>query len=132
MWSYLGIGINASGMLTGDYTKLLNNDTAIQWVRYKNTTHWKKYLAGEFVDKNSIQILDQTEWDIESCLLWLRTDRGIYIDTFKHVMVDTVDTVIEHMIADRYAKLTDDWRFFLTSKGMDVYNAVIMELMKEV
>jgi len=131
MWSYLGIGINASGMLAGEYAKTIS-DTPSKWLRYKNTTHWKKYLAGEFIDEESLQLLDETERDIESCLLWLRTSRGIYIEKYRHVLVDNADEIVAQMIKDKYASLTDNWRLVLTSKWMDVYNAVIMELMKEV
>lgn len=135
--NYLWIWINASGMLLWWlkdklYTSFARSDEWIKAVRYKNTMNWKKYLSWEQMNDESLISLDEKEIKSEQVMLRLRTDRGIVVDQFRDVLVDNIDEVIEDLVDAKFVAFHEEkWILKLRSKWMDVYNAILLEVLEE-
>lgn len=135
---YLGLGINASGMLYSLPSPLYEKDGGHQdWkesvaYRYKNTQQRKKYLWWEWLDQESIMPLNEKAWKLEQVMLLLRTDLGIQIEQYRDVLVEGIDEVIIDLVASKHLVYNPDvWRVKLRSKWLDVYNSVLMEMLEE-
>ncbi len=133
MENYVWLGINASSCLVADAVQTIDPillDTAL---RFKNTTKWKQYLDGSFLDKDSYIWLTEDERLSEEVMLLLRTDQWISLEKYRWVLVKDIDKVLLWLIESKHIKLkpdTDSYR--LTSKWMDVYNAVLMEVLEKI
>lgn len=136
---YLGIGINASGMLKWDTkykiretTNANESATAIDAIRYKNTLNRKKYLWWDRLDETSLITLDEKQVKSEHVMLALRTDRGLVIERFRDVLVDNIDEVITDLVDAKFVAFNvEKWILKLRSKWMDVYNAILLEILDE-
>lgn len=132
---YLGLGINASGMLKDENIKALKraSENKTQAIRYKNTTKRKNYLWGEWLDEEGKIELDSKERKSELAMLGLRTDHGIELERYRDVLVSNVDEVITNLVASKHLVFDEEkWILKLKSKGFDVYNSVLMELLEEI
>jgi oxygen-independent coproporphyrinogen-3 oxidase len=119
MQSYIWLGINSSSYIDGQ--------------RFSNTKHWKKYLAGERQDKESIEILDEKTKKTEQAFLALRTMGWLhevtsFVELFeehrKELIATREDAGLVHFDTEKdILKITDS--------GMNVYNGIITDLIKE-
>ncbi len=123
MENYLGLWINASSCIVHDKGAH----------RFKNTTQRKQYLWGERKDEASLIKLWVKERKSEEVMLLLRTDKWIHLETYRDVLVENIDEIIADLIESRHLKFDEErWVITLSSKGMDVYNAVLMEVLEEI
>lgn len=151
MWNYVGLWMWASSYLDSLSFKSIFNDNPntkfnlkhkiwiewlvndIVWVRFSNTKSWKQYFDWKYVDESSIILLSQKDYDIEKFFLGMRTTDWIdNISWFKWVLVNDYK--------DKIAYYQDQWslryyvkndKIVLTDFGMDIYNTIITELIKE-
>jgi len=114
MENYLGLWINASSCMSDKTTR-----------RFKNTNKRKEYLWGNRIDQESIIELSEKETKSEEVMLALRTDMWIKVDEYRDVLVENIDAVIADLIDSKHVEYDVETSLLtLTSKWMDVYNAV--------
>lgn len=141
-WDYLWLGINAAGMFTpSTLHELLMHDDHPLWdisieknysIRYKNTTKRKSYLQHKWLDHESIQMLTRTERKSEQFMLLLRTDLWVLIDEYRDVLIQDVDHQIQELIRLKLVSYDEEsTRLTLRSRGMDIYNTILLQLIKE-
>jgi coproporphyrinogen III oxidase-like Fe-S oxidoreductase len=100
--------------------------------RYTNTPYLPKYLAGERIVETSLQSLTEQDYLIEKFFLGLRTDCGIQeVSAFSSVLVDDWEEKIKLYEKEEFVRIRDEG-FVLTDRGMDCYNWIITELLKEI
>jgi coproporphyrinogen III oxidase-like Fe-S oxidoreductase len=149
MEEYLGLGLGASSLAPRPFgaAPLAGGNT--QW-RWTNTPYLPKYLAGETIDENSLQELTEKDYLIEKFFLALRTDRGVSdISEFSSVLVAEYEEKLKLYAEEGFIAPPPSatppvactgrslaggkiGRFVLTDRGMDCYNWIITELLKEV
>lgn len=116
---YLGLGLGAASYMDG--------------VRFSNTRDFSAYLAGEFSDRASVQVLTEQEKQEEFFYLGLRMVRGVSLREFKERFgVDAravYPGVMERFIEENVARM-DGERFCLTEYGLDVCNVVMAEFLQ--
>ena len=101
-------------------------------MRFTNTPYLPKYLSGETIDATSITPLSVSDDLIESFFLALRTDRGISnVQTFESVLVADYQKKLQFYEKSELVDLKGS-AFSLTDRGMDCYNAIVTELLREV
>jgi len=116
--NYLGLGINAS--------------SCISWTRRKNTPHRKAYLWSERKDTESENILSKKEILSEEVMLSLRTDRGVLLENYADVLVSNSDEVVKDLLSNGYASYDKETsHLLLTSRGLDIYNTILLTLLKD-
>ncbi|MDR2415873.1 MAG: radical SAM protein [Candidatus Peribacteria bacterium] len=116
--AYVGLGLGASSF--------------VDEKRYTNTPYLPKYLTGQTVETSSVQTLTKQDYLIEKFFLGLRTDRGIQeVSAFSSVLVDNWKEKMKLYENEGFIHLHDKG-LVLTDKGMDCYNWIITELLKEV
>jgi oxygen-independent coproporphyrinogen-3 oxidase len=118
MEEYLGLGLNASSFIDGK--------------RFTNTPYLPKYLAGETVNPESVQKLSKADYLIEKFFLALRTDRGVSdVSEFSSVLVAGYEEKLRLYAEEGFIRVRDEG-FVLTDRGMDCYNWIITELLREI
>lgn len=139
MWSYLGLWINASSMLTRDllknypwvehslFGKQLDED--ILGVRFSVPDQWKTFQQATLLNEASIDFLDTTKRLRDELMLKLRTDQRIS-DWKKYSPILEKDR--EKQLAQRVEQwwmIYDEgkWRQ-MSSYGLDLYNSLITDL----
>ncbi len=134
MWNYLGLGINSSSYLASpECDRLFPWNESSTWIRFKNTQQWKSYLSWDWIDEKSLLKLDTKDKAIEEVMLHLRTDVWFIVQEYHHILVDDVDTKIAdfvqswHMLYDELS-----WRCKLTWIWFDVYNTILLDLLKDI
>lgn len=105
---YLGLGLAAHSFMGG--------------ARLRNTSDLEAYLAGRWTAERQI-IPPQEAWE-EAVMLGTRLTQGIDMALLQQCP-ETVDQLTELGLAE-----TVQGRFRLTTKGMDVQNAVVLELIR--
>ena len=141
MEDYLWLWLSASSFINekSQYfdvvkDKLLwhENNHKLFWIRWTNTPYFPKYIGGEKLAKSEIKWLSEKDYLIESFFLSLRTDRWVdCVGKFKSVLVGDYEEKIKLYEKNWFLKLREDG-FVLTDNGMDCYNWIITELLKEI
>lgn len=139
MGSYLGLGINASSLLTQATLRsapwvaqqLLwkDVDDSTLGVRFTLPDQWKAFQEKQLVDSTTIDILDADTWLRDELMLKLRTDQRI-IDREKYT------PILEKNREAQLAEWIAQWRMVydegfgrqMSSYGLDLYNALITDL----
>ena len=141
MEDYLWLGLSASSFINskGEYfdsvkEKLLWNKKTgdLRWIRWTNTPYFPKYIGDEKLQESEIKPLTEKDYLIESFFLSLRTDRGIDdVSKFESVLVKDYQEKIKLYKESGFLKVCENG-FVLSDEGMDCYNGIITELLKEI
>ncbi|MDO4713920.1 MAG: hypothetical protein Q4B28_04710 [bacterium] len=139
MEDYLGLGLNAASFLnaktlTPDCCALLGVKPSedITGLRFKNTPHFEQYLTGKTLDPFAFEQLSTQDYLIESFFLGLRTDQGVSdLSHYASILVPQYQSKLENyktqgLIYDHPHKLV------LTDEGMDVFNAIVTDIMQQI
>lgn len=140
MEDYLGLWLNSASFLT---KKSLNpevlsafwiSDFDAKALRFKNTISFEQYAQGQYLDPKSFEPVSEQDYLIESFFLGLRTDRWVSnIADFASILVpnylDKI-TIYEQQGFILFDEETGKLR--LTDAGMDVFNAIITDIMAEI
>lgn len=137
MEDYLWLGLNSSSFLSG---KNLNADVLsehilpkdLKGIRFKNTDNFENYCSGLMQDPSSFEYLHKKDWLIESFFLGLRTDKGVSsLDQYESILVSNYKDKILRYQEQEFVQY--DWiHLKLSDTGMDVFNAIITDIMKEI
>lgn len=141
MEDYLWLWLSASSFIDGRslyfdvvkekllWDKKIND---LSWIRRTNTSYFPKYIWYEKLAESEIKPLSEKDYLIESFFLWLRTDKWVNtVETYKSVLVDDYSEKINLYEKNWFLKLRENG-FVLTDEGMDCYNWIITELLKEI
>lgn len=138
MENYLGLWLNASSFIRADspYFKPLAEQLkiteSIEAIRFTNTPYLPKYLSWETINKESLEKLQKSDFLIESFFLALRTDRGILdISLFEPILIPNYKEKLQSYAEQEFVYFKDAG-FALTDAGMDCYNTIVTEILKEV
>lgn len=127
---YLGLGASASSML-------LTDQPENAYVRQTNPPKLDDYMHmvehGRW-DEREIIPIDHSDACFETMMLGLRTTAGVSVDAFRQMHGISIDACYGTKLADfeqrGLLEYTDNhWR--LTRLGMDVQNAILVELMDD-
>jgi coproporphyrinogen III oxidase-like Fe-S oxidoreductase len=140
MENYLGLWLNASSFIRADspyfgpltqQLKMMDASNK-EAVRFTNTPYLPKYLSWERTNKESLEKLQKSDFLIEKFFLALRTDRGI-TDTslFESVLIPKYKEKLTFYAEQEFISFKDSG-FALTDAGMDCYNSIITNLLREV
>jgi oxygen-independent coproporphyrinogen-3 oxidase len=122
MEEYLGLGLGASSLV---------RDEGVL-TRCTTTPYLPKYLAGEWENPASKEVLTEKDYLIEKFFLGLRTDRGVKdISEFASVVVPDYEEKLHYYVEGGLVRFRDKG-FVLTDRGMDCYTWLVTELLKEV
>ncbi len=135
MWNYLGLGISAHSFLDKEYSsrlwEKLPDVEGLQGTRFENTKSWKDFEKKEFLDSSSIKYLTEKDFLIEKFFLGLRTNFGIAkLDSFKKILIKNYVKKIEEFEKLWFINVWND-TLKLTSKWMDIYNEVLVNLVED-
>lgn len=137
MWSYLGLGINASSMLVAaDAIRVppLAESHDLEHtagVRFKVTDQRKTLATGALIDPASVQVLSEQDWLIDELMLKLRTDQRIR-DREKYLPIleaNRQDQVAER-IEQGFMTYDESFGWQMSTYGLDLYNTLITDLVK--
>lgn len=126
---YLGLGASASSMLTDSpsaaYTRETNPPKLADYLRMVQNAHWS--------DREVIPV-SAREARFETMMLGLRTTKGVSAEGFQQMhgtsLAEQYGTRLESLRQRGLVSFTDGcWR--LTRHGMDVQNAILVELMDD-
>lgn len=117
---YIGLGCAAHSYYKG--------------TRYRNTTNLKTYISGRDIirDKENLTLTDMQE---EFLMLGLRMNRGISISEYNNKFSCDFKNKFNKTITKlNKAQLIDikEGRLFLTEKGLDLCDSVVLEFVKEI
>ena len=137
MENYLGLWLGASSflakkMLNADFLSFSGISKTAEGLRFKNTSNFDSYCSGETIESTSFEALQEKDWLIEAFFLGLRTDRGI--DELSQYTSILVPNYQEKLIQYQNEGLLiyHEERVVLTDTGMDVFNAIVTEIMQEI
>lgn len=130
---------------------LLKEESEIQTfgIHFTTTSSLKEFIAGHYIDEKKTEYLTESDYLKEKFLMGLRTMEWIQIEDYEWTIIANASETIHTnewkkscsiLLDNRQEKaklyekqglciLTDD-NFRLTDTGMDVYNSVVIELMK--
>jgi len=116
MEPYLWLGLSASSFLGNK--------------RWTNTWDIKIYLEWHRVDEKEVQILNASDILIEEFFLRLRTREGIAdISKFTCVLIPDYESLITNYTKEGLVEC--NWtKLRLTDEGMNVYNGIVTDLLK--
>ena len=124
---YLGFGLGASS-----YEEKTGDGEA--YVRYRNTSDLKKYLAGDFAPRD-LEYLTLRDRQAEFMILGLRLTRGVSLQEFQ----ERFGVRLSDVYGDKIRRYTGqglleirDGRLFLTADGISVSNVVMADFMPDV
>ena len=137
MENYLGLGLNASSFLNkkelnSEFFSSLGIPTPEAGLRFKNTNSLKNYCNKQFLDPTAFEPLNEKDYLIEEFFLGLRTDKGIdQLSKFKQLLIPHYEKKLQ--IYGNEGLITINWeKLKLTDAGMDVFNAIMTEIMEEI
>ena len=141
MEDYLWLWLSASSFINSksEYfdrvkEKLLwdKDKDSLSWIRWTNTSYFPKYIWNEKLAQSEIKPLSEKDYLIESFFLSLRTDRWIDdVKKFDSVLIKDYLEKIKLYEKSWFLRLRENG-FVLTDEGMDCYNGIITELLKEI
>ena len=127
MWSYIGIGPSASSYLTGKYAEWIEGIWT-HGIRFTESTSIFWYTKESKKDPESIITMNEREYLIEKLFLTLRTNRGAdTLSWYESTLVSGWEKMVEQYIEAGLVIYEND-RLTLTDEGLDVYNALVSEL----
>jgi coproporphyrinogen III oxidase-like Fe-S oxidoreductase len=140
MGSYLGLGINASSLLTNATLqssplaaeKLLGKtvDQDCLGVRFSVGDQRKAMQAGEVIDSSTIDLLDPHTWLRDELMLKLRTDQRIVSwEPYLPILEKNRQDQIDKRVAEGWMNYDEGFWRQMSSYGLDLYNALITDLM---
>ena len=140
MEDYIGIWLNSASFLNA---KNLNPDllsafnlSDFDWkaLRFKNTISFDQYCKGDFLDPKAFEVLNQQDYLIESFFLGLRTDRGVRnLEHFAPILVPNYLEKITSYQEQGFVTYNEETQHLqLTDAGMDVFNAIVTDIMAEI
>ena len=148
MEPYIGLWLSASSFLSMKHVecwmqKLFPNSLVLEggkfwtlnsefWIRWTNTWDIKQYIEGNRIDEKEVQVLNASDMLIEEFFLRLRTREGIAnLSKFIPMLVSNYESLLQTYQKERL--LSFDWiRLQLTDEGMNVYNSIITDLLKNI
>lgn len=140
MEDYLGLWLNSASFLT---KKSLNpelltafwiSDFDAKALRFKNTISFEQYAQGNYLDPKSFETVSDQDYLIESFFLGLRTDRWVSnIADFASILVPNYLDKIAIYEQQGFILFDEETgKLRLTDAGMDVFNAIITDIMAEI
>jgi len=137
MENYIGIWTSASSFLKHNEIWKYFDDVDFTWhdfnkvkaIRHTNTIMFWDYIKWKSIDKSKTEYLSEKDYLIEKFFLSLRTDEWINnLSEFESVMEKDWDSKI---LKFQWQELLeyDGKRLVLSDQGMDVFNAIITELL---
>jgi coproporphyrinogen III oxidase-like Fe-S oxidoreductase len=91
-----------------------------------------KYVEGKRIADESVQVLTEKDFLIEKFFLGLRTDRGVgQLSDFVAVLVDDWEEKVALYEKEGFIRMREKG-LVLTDRGMDCYNGIVTELLKEI
>jgi oxygen-independent coproporphyrinogen-3 oxidase len=124
---YLGFGLGASS-----YEEKTGDGKA--YVRYRNTSDLKKYLAGDFAPRD-LEYLTLRDRQAEFMILGLRLTRGVSLQEFQERfgvrLTDIYGALISKYTGQGLLEIREG-RLFLTADGISVSNVVMADFMPDV
>ena len=140
MEDYIGIWLNSASFLNA---KNLNPDllsafnlSDFDWkaLRFKNTISFEQYCKGDFLDPKAFEVLTEQDYLIESFFLGLRTDRGVRnLEHFAPILVPNyLEKIISYQEQGFVTYNEETQHLQLTDAGMDVFNAIVTDIMAEI
>ena len=130
---YLGLWMWASSFLKKDKAFKIFDDLWEEHlaVRFETSKVWKDFFNNNFDKFNNISKLNNKDLLLEEFFLWLRTKEWIAdFEKYSDILVDDWENIKNDLEESYYLK-TKNWRTFLKSKWMDVYNTIINKLLKD-
>lgn len=138
MENYLGLGLNSSSFLNPELLtpELLSyfkqEEKPEYWLRFKNTPNFNLYCEGKFLDPLGFEQLGEKDYLIEEFFLSLRTDSWVKnLKKYEKILVPNYVANIE-VYREQGLLLGDEDGFVLTDEGMDVFNAIVTDIMAEI
>lgn len=136
MDNYIGIGTSASSFLGweelvkySDIIKIDSNLDNVKAIRWTNTLIFADYIKWNYIDKNKTELLNEKDYLIEKFFLRLRTDEWIKnLSEFESIMEEDWKEKIINFQEQGLLEY-DGKRLILTDQWMDVFNALITELL---
>lgn len=134
-WNYIWIWTSAASFIqqpNKELCKYLNIPENTKAVRRKNNESLENYKESKRLSNEETTILSPKELLIEKFFLWLRTDNGIWnIQEFESVLQNNYREVLDDMIIKWFISENKN-KLILTDEGLDIYNYIITELLKEI
>ena len=127
---YLGLGASASSMLP-------DQCSSYAYLRTTNPRNLQAYLqmvANGAWNQRDIECITPAEARFETLMLGLRTMDGVHEDAFLHLHGLTLDQCFGsrlRSLKDRGLLEKAEGRWFLTRRGMDIQNSILVELMDD-
>ncbi|MBB1578413.1 MAG: hypothetical protein HG424_000285 [candidate division SR1 bacterium] len=138
MESYLGLGLNSSSFLNPELltpellTYFKQEEKPEYGLRFKNTPNFNLYCEGKFLDPLGFEQLGEKDYLIEEFFLSLRTDSGVKnLKKYEKILVSNYIVKIE-AYREQGLLIGDEDGFVLTDEGMDVFNAIVTDIMAEI
>ena len=136
MESYLGLGLNSSSFLNSELLtpELLSyfkqEEKPEYWLRFKNTPNFNLYCEGKYLDPFGFEQLGEKDYLIEE--FFLRTDSWVKnLKKYEKILVSNYVAKIE-AYREQGLLIGDEDGFVLTDEGMDVFNAIVTDIMAEI
>ena len=102
------------------------------WLRFKNTPNFNLYCEGKFLDLFGFEPLGEKDYLIEEFFLSLRTDSWVKnLKKYEKILVPNFKQKIE-TYREQGLLIGDEDGFVLTDEGMDVFNAIVTDIMAEI
>ncbi len=116
--SYIGVGLSAASYISAK--------------RYVNTADMGLYISGQYLDSESLELIDKKSELFEFIMLSLRLREGFSLKTFKSKFgTDFLD--IAKDVIDKYTKngliINNDERISLSDSGFYISNSIISEIL---
>ena len=130
---YVGLGLSAASMAVMD-----KSDKGMTCIRRKNPDHMQDYWRMICQQKDDIaefEKIGSNEARFETMMLALRMNRGISEERFFTLHGISIDACYGRKLTEMQGKgllKHENGSWFLTRKGMDIQNTVLVELMDEI
>lgn len=115
---YLGLWLSAASLIDA--------------TRWTNTWDIHTYILGKWRDDHQVQVLTASDILIEEFFLKLRTKEWITnLEKFKDILVVHYEWLLANLHNEGLVKF-DGKKLHLTDKGMNVYNSIITNILKQI
>ena len=75
--------------------------------------------------------MSSQDWKTDHAMLLLRTDKGLEVESYRDILVEDIDQKLIDYEAEWYLEFDDQTGVLkLTWVGMDIYNALVIELLR--
>lgn len=138
MENYIGIWLSAASFFNTQW--IANTPEAFQGfpistiqpfgLRRTNTWDIKQYIEGNRIDEKEVHVLNESDILIEEFFLRLRTREGLAdIAKFIPMLVSNYESLLQTYQKEGLLSF-DGTKLQLTDEGMNVYNSIITDLLK--